>query len=354
MADRRDRGAAGLSERLRVKAADMRGPTSSPLYALLLDAAAADVDASGVALEILRPHAGEPRGSALALRFLSAVHRLVLAGRAPQLARHYPSAGGRDPPQGAWQAFRDVLQAHPVEVGAALARPCQTNEAGRCAALLPGFLAIAHEHGPALRIFEIGASAGLNLNWDRYRYEGDGWAWGPPRARLRIAGVSDRMPGHDADVRVVERAGCDSAPLDLADDDTRLTLRAAIWPERVDRLERLDAALAVAREHPPPVERGDAVHWLERRLARPADGCTTVVFHSIVWQYLKPADRERVRVLLAAAGARATAAAPLAWLHLEPAGGGGTAVTLTTWPGRERIVARSGFHGPPVVIAGPD
>ena len=76
----------------------MSGPTSSPLYALLLDAAAADVDA-GVALEILRAHAGEPRGSALALRLLSDVHRLVLAGRAPQLARHYPSAGGREPPR---------------------------------------------------------------------------------------------------------------------------------------------------------------------------------------------------------------------------------------------------------------
>lgn len=164
----------------------------------------------------------------------------MLAGHAPQLARHYPSAGGREPPESAWQAFRDVLEAHPEEVGAALARPCQTNEAGRCAALLPGFLAIAREHGPALRILELGASAGLNLNWDRYRYEGDGWAWGPPRARLRIAGVSDRMPGHDPDVRVVERAGCDTAPLDPADEDTRLTLRAAIWPERVDRLN--DAA----------------------------------------------------------------------------------------------------------------
>ena len=121
---------------------------------------------------------------------------------------------------------------------------------------------------------------------------------------------------------------------------------------RVDRLRRLDAALADALEHPPPVERAGAADWLGRQLAGGATGRATVVFQSIVWQYLGERERERVRALLSAAGARATAGAPLAWLRLEPAGGY-TTVTLTTWPGgRERVLARAGFHGPPVVVDG--
>ncbi|HUR87438.1 MAG TPA: DUF2332 domain-containing protein [Solirubrobacteraceae bacterium] len=350
MLDRRDPRAAGLTERLRTKLEELPGQGGSPLYAHVLARAAEDVEAAGPVLEILRPFAAEPRGSALALRFLAAVHRIVLEGGAPQLARHFPSAGGDAGPDGAWPAFRAVLEERPDDVRASIARPCQTNDVGRCAALLPGLLEIARELGPRLRILELGASAGLNLNWDRFRYAFEDWSWGPEDSAVRISGAAGRPPALGAPVRVVARRGCDAAPLDPADEDTRLRLRASIWPEHLERLARLDGALDVAGAHPPAVDRADLCDWLEERLAQPALGVATVVYHSIVWQYLDQARRDRLRELIAAAGARASAEAPVAWLRMEPAGGR-AAVTLTTWPGgHERIVARAGYHGPPVVI----
>src|SRR5206468_409136 len=110
-----------------------------------------------------RPHASDPELSALALRLMAAVHRLVLEGKAPGLAPFYPSVGGTGPPGEAWPAFVSTLEAHPDEVIAGAARPCQTNEVGRSAALLLGFLEVARWKGLPFRLLELGASAGLNL-----------------------------------------------------------------------------------------------------------------------------------------------------------------------------------------------
>ena len=342
-----------VAERLRSKREGLQSRGASPLYEHLLEHAAHDAEAGGPAFEVLREHAGEPAGSALPLRFLSAVHRLVLEGKAAPLARHYPSAGGAVGLDGSWPAFRAVLEEHCDRLRELVARPCQTNEVGRCASLLPGFLAVANEYRLPLRILELGSSAGLNLNGDRYRYAGDGWEWGPEASPVRISGAFDGGLAVGDDMVVIERRGCDSAPLDPIDPDTRLALRSSVWADHGRRLELLDAALEVAREHPPPVDRADVCEWLEARLAERTAGVATVVFHSILWQYLDGQRRTRLRALLHAAGGQATAASPLAWLRMEPPGELAS-VTLTTWPGGdERVVALSGYHGRPVRTLGP-
>src|SRR5215467_3834805 len=152
----------------------------SHLYSKLLHHAADDVRAEGVCYAVLQGHHDDPPGSALALRFLGAIHRLVLQKKAPALAACYPSAGGDSNCDGLWPAFHGAVQQHTGVLRELVRRPVQTNEVGRCAALLGGFLEIARRTGLPLRLLEVGAAGGLILRWDQYRYEAGHEGWGDP------------------------------------------------------------------------------------------------------------------------------------------------------------------------------
>jgi len=108
----------------------------SSLYSTLLRHAADDVRAGGVCREVLHDHHDDPHDSALALRFLGAVHRLVLQEKAPELAACYPSAGGDTNCDDLWPRFHGVVRHHQAVLRELVHRPVQTNEVGRCAALL--------------------------------------------------------------------------------------------------------------------------------------------------------------------------------------------------------------------------
>lgn len=328
----------------------------SHLYAALMREAAADIRRGGIAWRILAPHATADRGAAITLRFMAAVHRLVLQGRAPALAAHYPSVGGDQGIPGAWEAFRATLEEHADELSELVGWSCQTNEVGRAAGLLGGFLLAARQCGVRrLRLLEIGASAGLQLRWDHFRYQWDEHPgthhWGPPDSPVRLSGHWD-VPADllTERVEVVERAGCDPDPVDVGTDEGRLRLRQSVWADQPDRLRRLDGALELAARLPATVDRARAVDWLPARLAEPAPGTLTVIYHSVVWQYLAPAERTAVRREIERAGRRATAGAPLAWVRSEPENIlRSMRVRLTAWPGgAEQLVAKAGAHGMPV------
>jgi hypothetical protein len=319
----------------------------SPLYAVLLERSAADVTEGGPVWGVLADHVLPGRGDAVALRFMAAVHRLVLSGRAPGLAVHYPSAGGAPDPDGLWPAFLEAVEAHRPQLAELTARRCQTNEVGRCAALVGGFLRVA-QGGRPLRLLEIGASAGLNLRWDHYRYGGGGREWGPPDSPVDMRGHwVNPPPTSPADVNVVERIGCDPDPVDPRTEEGRRTLTASVWADQLERLERLSAACEVAGRVDARVDRGSVDEWLPSKLERPVPGVATVVFHSVVEEYLPGDVRERFHRTLAEAGRRATADAPLAWLRLEPVSAlRAHGVTLTAWPGGEqRLLATARAHG---------
>lgn len=322
----------------------------SRLYAYLLDRVASDVEAGGPGWEILRGH-DLPPGSSPALRLMGAVHRVVLEGRAPGLARYYPTAGGElvDDPTEVWPPFRTVLGEHKIELRRRMNSPVQTNEVGRTAALFGGFALLARITAAPLRVLELGASAGLNLRFDRFAYDIAGDVAGDADSPVRITmDLEGRRPPVDGSLEVIERRGCDTRPVDPTTADGRLTLLSYVWPDQTDRARLLTAAVEVARRFPAVVDQQSAYDWLEARLAATTPGTCTVVFHSIVMQYLEPSEREAIGQLLAQASASATAEQPLARLAMEPAGDLAD-VRLTTWPrGDERLLARAGYHGRPV------
>ena len=289
----------------------------SPMYAELLDRLADDLEAGGPTARVLRGHEDDPGPSGLALRLAGSLHRLVLSGAADELAPYYPTVGGSWSTAGV-EAVLDFLARRPDDVRPLLDQPPQTNEVGRSAALLGGLLRLVARHPLPVRLFEIGASGGLNLYADRFRYLDDaGRAWGAAESPVTL---TDAWRGGslplDARVVVVERGGCDVSPVDVTTDDGRLALSSYVWPDMTARFERLDGAIELARQDPVEVERAGAAAYVDR--LEPADGHLTVLWHSVMWQYVPKTEQERVTARLAELGAGASEDRPLVHLFAEP------------------------------------
>lgn len=315
-----------------------------PLYQVLLDRLADDVEAGGPTWRALSGLADLRLEDNVALRVMGAAHRLALAGRAPAYARHLPTCGGDGDAEAAWPALRDLCASGLLDEE--VLQPVQTNEPARTAALLPGFATVAAETALPLRLLEVGASAGLLLRFDRYRITVGAAAWGDPSSPVQISAAGDAPLGP---VEVASRRGCDPRPLDPVAD--RLLLLSFVWPSQVERFRTVEAALDLAATVPVELDRAGAGTWLGGQLAAPAEGVATVVYHSIVWQYLPPEEQGVARAAIEAGGGRATPGAPLAWLRLEPHRRPevGAELRLTLWPGgADRSLAICGYHGTPV------
>jgi len=343
---------ATLADGIRANAAQWQAD-GSPFYATLGRAIADDVAAGGPCWEVLDRHTRDAGHFLPGLRLMDAVHYLVLGGHAPALAAHYSSAGGDGDAAAAWADFRPLVAARAAELKEAIEQPPQTNEVGRAAALAGGWLTVAQETGLPLRLLEIGASAGLLLRGDQYRYEAGGAGWGDPASPVRFVDCWEGgRPPFAADCRIAERRGCDEHPLDPTTREGGLRLLSYIIPDETVRFGRLKAALSVAARVPVPVEQAFIPEWVEANLLPLPPGQATVLMHSFAWQYLTPEDQARTLRALEAAGRAATGEAPLARLSLEAPGSGDYAHTelrLTLWPGGEdRLLATCPSHPPPV------
>jgi hypothetical protein len=297
----------------------------APLTAHLLARAADDIARGGALRLVLQPFSEEPGWRELPLRLLAQVHRRVLRGELPELARHYPSVGGELGPDGAWPLFCRACVERAQELQLGLAEPLLTDDVGRVAALIGGFLQVARETARPLRLLELGAGAGFQLRWDHFRSA----RWLP--------GLFEVAPPLEGKVKVVERRGCDSNPVDPTTEEGALLLKSFVWPDLADRRRMLEAALEVCRRVPAPVDRAEGSRWLGERLAEAWPETATVVFRSVGSQYPAQVIRQAAEAV--------TPRSPLAWLRLEPAARR-FEVRLRLWPGGEdRLLATTEGDG---------
>lgn len=314
----------------------------SPFMARLMRLAADRLDSGGPVGRRLAAWDGDPgpSGASLPLRLAGALHALALRGEA-RLAAVYPPAAADD--EALWQAVAAVLADRHATVLDWLERPPQTNEVRRSAALFAAAHWLDARFGLPLRLSELGASAGLNLMFDRFALQAGGRRLGPGDAALELRPEWRGAPPPVAAPVVVDRRGVDLRPVDVRSGEGQLCLRAYLWPDQPERRALTDAAIAVAEA---PVDAGDAVAWLGPRLAA-ARGTLHVVYHTIAWQYFPPPAQAAGEALFEQAGRAATAAAPLARLSVEAdAGGPGAAVTLQVGPDGAVIpLGRMDFHG---------
>ena len=226
---------------------------------------------------------------------LSLVDRLPEAKRQPNLV--FGAARALGAPDKGYQQLRPWLLDHWTEVAQlAQTRSTQTNEAARCATLLP---VLARLPGP-LALLEVGASAGLCLYPDRYGYSfeaPDGAAVLEPAdgpSSVRLTCRVDALDGIPASLpEVCWRAGVDLNPLDVDDAEDLRWLTNLVWPEHHERRDRLAAAAQVVAAEPPRMFAGDLNEKLPEALAAMPADATRVVFHTAVLAYLTEEDRRR-------------------------------------------------------------
>jgi hypothetical protein len=309
--------AEALAARFRAFSRECRG--SSPLYERLSAALAEDREL----LERILPHLGPRFNSNL---MFAAVRYVLLGDPKAEL-------------DGSYAAFRAYMDARFEAVAAVLRqRVTQTNEVRRAAFVVPVLGLLDPSGRRPLALLETGASAGLQLLFDRYRFDyGPAGAVGDPASPVLITCEvrGERRPPLPAVLPVpIWRAGLDVQPIDPRDPDGRRWLLACVWPEHAERRELLRAALDVAAADPPRVVAGSAADRLAGLAAEAPPHASLFVLTSFVLPYLSPEERARLDGQVEAIAGRRD----VDWLVLQ-SGMGGTELTLPGLPESARTLA---------------
>ena len=323
----------------------------SPLYAEIFQAMAADLTNNGVTAQISEHLTIRPLRDAAPLRIAGAIHRLALTGKAPSIARHFPSTGGNPGPT----LVADYLEALAIfrnDIDDGLSRSVQTNEVGRTTMLVTGMSFFAREVGiPATHLREVGSSCGLNLQVDEYFFNANGASYGNGNALVRFEDSAWGTPRPDIAQcpALLSRAGCDIAPLDARNENDQFTLLSFVWPDQFNRFVRLRNAINNACASPTYVSphQKDAAEWIHQQFENTSTDEPVLIFHSIVWQYLSQKTKD---VFREAVNNHCTQrSAPTGWLRMEPAGPVAD-LRIDIWQGTrkthsDQMLADSSYHG---------
>ena len=240
------------------------------------------------------------------LTLFAAVHFLLMGGVEHPLARYYATLTPDPDPGDPFPAFLDLCRSHRDDVAAVIStRRVQTNEVGRSALLLPGLVTAGRALGPEVALVEVGASGGLNLLVDRFRYRYEQPEGPPLHAGVASSPVDvvtalrgPHVPPVAPVPRIADRVGIDLDPADVSDEDQRRWLLACVFGDHPERAVRLRAALDVAASDPPTVHGGDGTDGLPEILDALPAGMPAVVWHSVALAYFPRDDREAFETVL--------------------------------------------------------
>lgn len=285
-----------------------------------------------------------PSGHSLPLRIAGGLHALRLSGDGELTAVYPPNAVDE---ASFATAILNAFHQHDDFLCDWINSAPQTNEIRRSAALMPGAALAAARFGLPICLSELGASGGLNLMWDHFAIETPNWTFGAANPAVTLTPEWHGIEPTSPLPQIAARRGVDLNPLDPTNPDDLHRMTAYLWP---DQPFRLDMTRAAAGAVPAPVDKGDAVDWLETRLNAAPEGHLHLIQNTVAWQYFPDTVQARGIDMIHAAGKRATAEHPLAWLQLEadgdPDNQGGAGLTLQIWPTGETInLGRADFHG---------
>lgn len=314
----------------------------SPFTARVLDLLAERIQPGTPLTDRMFNWPGEigPRGHSVPLRLLAGLHALVLTGACPALKAKYPP---NPAPADAslWAAIQGALNDHTALLDQWLDNPPQTNEVRRAAVLIAAGHWLAARYDLPIRMYELGASAGLNLMWDRFALVLPDGQIGPPDPVITLT------PDWRGDLptgkvpTIIDRRGVDLMPMNAHEPDDALRLISYLWSDQPERLLHTRAVMDVLEAR---VDAGDAADWLEDQLITVTPDHLTLVYHTIAWQYFPPQTQSRCQAAIETAAQHG----PVAHLAMEADDqfGKGAALHLTLWPeGHTLTLGRVDFHG---------
>jgi len=278
----------------------------APLYTKIVRGVSADPE-----IRELASHArkGQPQANIL----LAAVHFLLLRGAGHRLRHFYPNLNGGVQIEGedAFSYFRDFVWVHRAELLPLIQTGVtNTNEVARCSALHAGFRFVAQETGEPLHLIEVGPSAGLNLNWDRYRVRygggGDAFEVGPPDAAITLICElrGEKTPPTGPSPSIASRIGLEMNPVDLSNARQRDWLKALVWPDHAERFARLEKAINVFQANPVEIRAGDALALLPDAIAQIPENEPVCIYHTYVVYQFSEEMREALDNILITASLR--------------------------------------------------
>lgn len=233
----------------------------SPFTAMICDTIAERGLPDTKVRHMLESWDGDPTtdGDALPVRLCGALHQLVITDMDPVLASVYPPNHEQVDERCLHRAISGALERHAPFITESLHRAPQTNEIRRAAALYSGLMHISALSGMPIILSEICASAGLNLQLDRFRYRLGNRVFGPLASRVELQPDWQGNPAPEAEVNIVERRGCDLHPFDLRQAQHRDRLMSYIWADQKDRITNTNAAIKLSLEQPATVDAAHAI-----------------------------------------------------------------------------------------------
>ncbi len=291
-----------------------------PLAAALMMALARVLPRASLVFDTIEHWPGDLASDGVIFRLNAGLHSLALSGRAGALGSLY-GVDGRAvliPPDQLDCALSAALGEHAEELLGWLAHPTQTNEVARVAGLVAALLELGRDQALPCEVLELGASAGLNLNFQHYAVQLGSLMTCTQGSAVRL---QPHWRGRDVlagPLAIAGARGVDLHPLDVQDPAHRESLKAYVWPGETERSARLQAAIGVAQRFAPVVEAGRASSWLARQFVAPhPPGVRRAVFHSMVLQYANAGERAAIDAAFHAAGARADRDRPIARVSIE-------------------------------------
>ena len=281
-----------------------------------------------------------PDAESVPLRLAGALNSLRILGRCglEEAYENYDTD-----PDALWHAVDRALTEEAPFISTFIDSAPQTNDVRRASVLIAVSHWLTQRFKRPLDIYEVGASAGLNLMWDKFAlYLGEN-VYGDEDSPVRLAPEWTGPYPPLVEPKVRMRRGVDLNPIDIQNPIDRLRLKSYIWPDQFERVGLTDAAIGLSDVI---VEQGDAVDWLNSTL-QTASGALSLVYSTVAWQYLSSDAQERGRSIIETVGRAATEDSPLAWFQMEADGqNGSAAMTLRLWPGELRFnMGRVDFHG---------